>query len=195
MDAIFEIGKITVAVREIFVHSDYEYSVSIVEADIAVLVLDNEVHFTDRIQPICLINPDDRVEEILNAVVIGHGRNEYESTEKEKVLRVAESPIRTNKECYSRFEDLLKHASYRTMCAGKMNATSCLGDSGGGLIISQNNVFYLRGIVSAGPKKGEYGCDTNSYSFYTNMLMFNDWIESLDAGKYLDYFDHMKKPR
>jgi len=189
------VGRIVAAIKDIFVHSDYDYLKSIVEADIAVLILEKEVQFTDRIQPICLIDSDKQIEAIKDAVVIGYGKSEYDSSEMSKILRVTDSPIQTNKECYSKFNVLLKYASYRTMCAGNLNSTSCNGDSGGGLIISDNNVFYLRGIVSSGLNNGLFGCDDKSYSFYTNMLMFNDWVEFLDAGKYLDYFDYIEKPR
>lgn len=54
-----------------------------------------------------------------------------------------------------------------------------LGDSGSGLYIKYNNIFFLRGIISASLFDNMSGkCNLNNYALYTNVLKFTDWLQS-----------------
>lgn len=46
------------------------------------------------------------------------------------------------------------------------------------MIVKYNNVFFLRGIVSASLTNDQFKCDVNNYATYTNILKFTDWIEN-----------------
>lgn len=51
-----------------------------------------------------------------------------------------------------------------------------LGDSGSGLFIEYNKVFYLRGFVSLSLfDNGD--CDVSNYAIYTNVLKYTEWIK------------------
>lgn len=64
-------------------------------------------------------------------------------------------------------------------CAGHLNGSSlCDGDSGGGLCFEKYGIWYLRGVVSVSPIKGD-SCDYNSYVGFTNVSQFRDWIRSI----------------
>jgi secreted trypsin-like serine protease len=54
----------------------------------------------------------------------------------------------------------------------------CAGDSGGGILVKVSNVYYLRGIVSSSLLTNDYECDVDSYSVFTNVLKFTNWIKS-----------------
>lgn len=54
------------------------------------------------------------------------------------------------------------------------------GDSGAGLFIRHNNVFYLKGIVSASLIDKEGKCDVNNVAVYTEVSKFIDWIRNTE---------------
>lgn len=52
-----------------------------------------------------------------------------------------------------------------------------LGDSGAGLHIKVNGVFYLRGLVSSTLLNKDGNCDTTTYAVYTDVLKYKSWID------------------
>lgn len=53
----------------------------------------------------------------------------------------------------------------------------CNGDSGGGMVFQQSNVWYLRGLVSITvAKQGLRVCDTKHYVVFTDVANYIDWI-------------------
>ena len=112
-------------------------------------------------------------------VVVGFGKSET-SGPHENIPKKAETPIKSSDDCYSEFPSLLNIASHRTFCGGFANGTgSCTGDSGGGLTVVQDDVHYLRGIVSASLHATEYGCDVKSYSIFTDIRFFVNFIKGV----------------
>ena len=55
-----------------------------------------------------------------------------------------------------------------------MKVDTCQGDSGTGLMIPINKVFYLYGVTSFG-----LSCNTNLPSFYTRVSTYLQWIENI----------------
>jgi secreted trypsin-like serine protease len=45
-----------------------------------------------------------------------------------------------------------------------------------------SNTFYLRGIVSSSLRRGQ-SCDVNTYSIYTDVLKYKNWIKTLIPDK------------
>jgi len=175
----YEIGRIIIAVKEIVNHPSWNPNTASFDADIAVLELDDEITFTKFIQPICLINPGSDVESMMNGIVVGFGRSEEKNVE--NIARVINMPMYSFEEC-SKSKDHKLLLSRRTFCGGHANGTGvCVGDSGGGLYVSHQNTYYLRGIVSASLHGDLYGCNVDAYAVFTDVMKFKNWIET-------DYF-------
>ena len=60
------------------------------------------------------------------------------------------------------------------ICAGSKGADACVGDSGGGLVITYKNRSYLEGIVSWGEGCGQ----ANRPGVYTRIPSYLRWIHS-----------------
>jgi secreted trypsin-like serine protease len=89
-------------------------------------------------------------------------------------------PAVTNEQCTDadyRFHDLV---SDRTFCAGFVNQgkSTCQGDSGGGLFsfYKTTNSVNLAGIVSGSLYNSLNECEINTYSVFTDVAKFVDWI-------------------
>lgn len=174
-----ETGKTIYGVEGIKVHHDWNVNSKSFDADIAMITLTDDIHFTRYVQPICLIEPDSSVEEIMIGYSVGYGKSEDETKLHETIPKFVKTPIQgSNEECFYTNDVLLKISSRRTFCGGSRDGIGvCMGDSGNGLFIQQNNIFYLRGIVSSSLMASS-SCDVNNYSVYTNVLKFREWINN-----------------
>ncbi|XP_070505116.1 uncharacterized protein [Chironomus tepperi] len=171
-----EIGRLTVAVRKIIIHPDWNINIKSFDADIALVELDEYLNFSNYIQPICLMNPGSDMESIKKGIVAGYGKSEFKDVE--DVARIINMPIINYTECVksSDHESLL---SNRMFCAGYANGTGvCIGDSGSGLHVVYKNTYYLRGIVSASLHGEINGCDVNAYAVFTDVMKHKDFVES-----------------
>lgn len=149
------------------------------DADIAVIVLEKEVTFSRYIQPACLIHS--AIPALSNGVVVGYGKSEDETKEHETIPKMLEMPIVDGHTCVLKDYRFGQISSIRTFCAGKgEGAGVCRGDSGGGMIVSLDGVSYLRGIVSASFMLRNKSCNVNSYSLFTDVLGFKDWIDAVE---------------
>jgi secreted trypsin-like serine protease len=166
-------------VKSIFVYPDWNPDVITFDADIAVIDLENEISFNNYIQPICLLTPN-LASQAKSGVLVGYGKSEDESKLHENIPKQLNVPIHTQEKCFLSNKNLVQISSERTFCAGSGNGTgACLGDSGGGFYVIFSNIFYLRGIVSSSLRKG-FSCDVDAYSVYTDVLKFQNWIETLE---------------
>ncbi|XP_070508990.1 uncharacterized protein, partial [Chironomus tepperi] len=169
-----EVGKVSFAVKNITVHPDWHPLIQSYDADIAILELDGQVHFTNYIQPICLAAPESSESSIASGLVVGFGKSEF--TDIENIARKVNMPIHSYRKCVesSDHESLVSH---RTICGGYANGTGvCRGDSGSGLIVKSNGIYYLLGIVSSSLYGGEYECNVHAYSVFTDVTKFHNWI-------------------
>jgi hypothetical protein len=145
----YEVGRETRIVSKIHIHPDWNPLAVSFDADLAMLELEYPVYFTNYIQPICLWeSPFDPPQ--TSGVVVGYGKSEDSTIIHENIPKVINVPIHSQENCFLRNPALVPISSKRTFCGGNRDGTGvCNGDSGGGLVISLNNVFYLRGIVSS----------------------------------------------
>lgn len=168
--------RITVPIRFIHVHPDWQPNALSYDADIAILELDREVEFTNVIQPICLIEPNSHLNTILNGETVGFGVDENRQHGGYAV--VINTPIQSIEKCISS-NDHQNLISHRTFCGGNADGTGvCVGDSGSGLYVYKNMKFFLRGIVSSSISGGEYGCDVSKYAIFTDVVKYYSWIKS-----------------
>ncbi|KAH8386680.1 hypothetical protein KR093_001955 [Drosophila rubida] len=201
-----EEGSLAAPVDSIYIHSDYNQQISDYDADIAVLILKDEVRFNTFIQPVCLWSGSSKSEYIVgeHGIVIGWSfdRTATNSTQhnasndadannsKPKVLK---APIVSNEVCVKANADFKSLLSSRTFCAAILVDTSTqrqgghaihTGISGAGLMIMKNNRWMLRGTVSAALPSGLNGSPSSSSN--------GDDSDRCCGGQYLIYADVAK---
>ena len=118
--------------------------------------------------------------------VVGYGKSVETEKNHENIPRILDMPIYTNEDCFFENKELVTISSRRTFCGGYNNGSGvCNGDSGSGLVITDGNSYYIRGIVSSSLYVGNYECDVRTYSVFTDLLKFYDWINDVSAESYL----------
>ncbi|XP_029161316.1 serine protease 53-like [Nylanderia fulva] len=138
-----------------------------IDYDIALLEVDGEIRFNDRLQPVKLAE-----NELANGVMVnvtGWGAVQP-GGKSSPVLRKVSLPIVDRKTCRNRYK-YVRSITDRMICAGYMEGgkDSCQGDSGGPL--AANGTLY--GIVSWG-----YKCAQPLYpGVYTNVAGLLWWIK------------------
>ncbi|XP_076330435.1 proclotting enzyme-like isoform X1 [Tachypleus tridentatus] len=167
-------SPINFTVKAVFYHK--KFNSSTFENDIAILKLDGTVSFTDKIHPICLPYTMFRNENLVLKVayVAGWGKTETEE-QPSPVLREIGIPIWEQSHCRQAYKKYL-NVTNEQMCAGYGDGkrNTCVGDSGGPLMISSKNLnFYLIGIVSF----GNFECASPGFpGVYTRVAFYLDWI-------------------
>lgn len=177
LSAYLEIGRIALSPNQIYIHDNWNHLRESYDADVSLLEFDEgSIHFGAYIQPICLWESEDEPT-VTDGLVTGWGKSEDRIKDHENLPKLVKALIQSNEDCFLDEGKLLDLSSRRTFCAGLRNGSGvCTGDSGGGLFITVDGVFYLKGIVSSSLIKDE-GCDVSKNAVYTNVLKFKDWIE------------------
>lgn len=173
-----EVGAVSRDIRNLIIHPDYDGK-SLPDADIAILHMQSSVDFSQFIRPICLWS--EAVDSALivgqTAFVAGWGADDsgHEVTALPKMVDAA---IVSDNECLRSSEVYSKLTTPRTICAGNRDGTGpCMGDSGGGLMLSRNGAWTLRGVVSAGlTSQGQ--CDLSQYVIYCDLAKHFSWVRS-----------------
>ena len=167
---------------QIIIHPDWKSQDDKFDADLAVVVMGEEVEFSEFIQPVGLPSQSDA--DVTGCGIIagwGQSKNSIEFRGKyEETPNELEMPVVNAAKCYPRFPGLAEIASERMFCAGYDSETkgACFGDSGGGFYASksQSSQFIVEGIVSSSLVDNKT-CDVNKFSLYTSVGWFVDWIE------------------
>ncbi|CAH1733773.1 unnamed protein product [Chironomus riparius] len=174
-----EVGRKTHLVSNIRVDRNWNPNSKKFDADIAVLELNEEAKFGTWIQPVCLPKISAPLKNFKFGEVVGFGKTEKEGTHSNFPMK-ANTPIRKSDDCYNEYPTLLNIASHKTFCGGFANGTgACTGDSGGGLTVVQDDVHYLRGIVSASLHGTDYECNVESYSIFTDIRYYFNFIKNV----------------
>jgi len=177
LEARNELGRKTASVVDIYVHHEWNPNLVSYDADIAIVKLAEPVTFSAFIQPICIAAPKSEAAIRTEGLVVGFGRSEHNRIE--NIARVITSPIHSYQFCANSSKSHENLLSHRTFCGGFPNGTNvCEGDSGSGLIVKHNRLYYLRGIVSAALYDTLIGCNIDSYSVFTDILEFYSWVTS-----------------
>ncbi|XP_037808976.1 serine protease gd [Lucilia sericata] len=172
-----EEGSLAAPVDDIFIHPDYNQHLNSYDADIAVVVLKNEVRFNTFIRPACMWSGSTKTQYIEgeHGIVVGWGLGGFNTSKHTSttstVPKIVSTPIVSNDICFKANPKYRSLSSNRTFCAGIMLQASaattksevsgkplnfqqqlhqgpCTGDSGAGLMIFKNNRWMLRGTVS-----------------------------------------------
>ncbi|XP_070504342.1 coagulation factor IX-like [Chironomus tepperi] len=183
LNLLHEIGRFAFGVREVHVHSNWNQFENRYDSDIAVLILREDVTYNDHIHPICVAHPNTEATRVSDGTIVGYGKTEDKSREYSNVPRQAQAPIHDTLSCIRKFPRIQQISHSTTFCGGLANGTgACTGDSGGGLFVRIGKIFYLRGIVSSSLRGGEYGCDVDSYSLFTDISQFIPWIYNIGVN-------------
>ena len=171
-----EKGRTTANVKAIHVHHDWNPFIDQFDADIAMIELEADVKLSRFIQPICIPEAGSIPATKNYGIVVGFGKSEFADVQ--DVARIVHTPIHDNRQCYSSNNVYNSLLSHRGFCGGYANGTGvCTGDSGSGLIVIHDGVYYLRGIVSASLYGPLSGCDLQAYALFTDIMEFTGWIK------------------
>lgn len=185
-----------IAVESVIVN--FNFVLSTLRSDLAVLKLADEIVYNDYVQPICLWNPKQKAKKFLfgkYGTIVGWGANGEGRLAEELYygsVRVVSDPS-----CLLSLPSFFsKFLNDNTFCAGngpKNGTNACNGDSGGGLIFpivqaDNQESWFLRGIVSVSVSLPTMDlCDPDHYVVFTDTAQYLDWIhEKAGTVRYED---------
>ncbi|XP_055624213.1 transmembrane protease serine 9-like [Toxorhynchites rutilus septentrionalis] len=158
------------------IHKYANFSNGSLNDDIALLELNTLAQFNKFVQPACVNQVENLVGE--NMTAIGWGLTEDD--EISAILKKAQMPAVEDITCLKSNRELFGNAlDEGIFCAGYANGTSvCNGDSGGGLFMKRDNVWYLAGIVSFSESRSGNSkfCRTDGYAAFTKVQKYLPWI-------------------
>jgi secreted trypsin-like serine protease len=171
-------------VNDIMVHEDWDFDSNSLDGDLALLLLDEKVDLSRPliVGVVCL--PSSSSSSFIgNGTISGWGISEWSianSKDHSMTPNDLDLPAVTNQQCTDanyRFHALV---SDRTFCAGYVSQgkSACRGDSGGGLLVFDKTArsFNLAGIVSGTLYNPMSECEINTYTVFTDVAKFVDWI-------------------
>jgi len=135
--------------------------------------------FNQFIQPVCLwessLDMSPAAYDKLSFIA-GWGADErgFQVT---NIPKMVSAKIFKNIECLA-FPGANKIVTPRTLCAGNVDGSGpCVGDSGAGLVITYEQRWILRAIVSGGLKSSRL-CDKQDFVVYCDLAKHIDWVRS-----------------
>lgn len=158
-----------IGIKRIIVHPDY----NIVQDDSDIALL--ELETASRFEPIPLYTGQDTLEG-QNGIAMGWGYLRS-SGKPANILQEVSLPIVSNEVCNAAFNENTDYSTSITdnmLCAGFLEGgkDSCLGDSGGPLLIKEGDFWKLAGIISWGEGCAEPGF----FGVHTRVSEFIDFI-------------------
>lgn len=170
----------TSAVKSIRIHPDWNPNVQSFDADIALLNLEDQIPFSNHVQPICL-DFSSKIISLTEGFVVGYGKSEDVTKIHENIPKIIKTPIHQNADCFLKNSHLTGISSNRTFCGGNGDGAGvCIGDSGSGLFVLDGEKYFLRGIVSSSLFNFGQSCNVNTYSVFTDLRFYNQWIMNGD---------------
>ncbi|KAL7035900.1 hypothetical protein ACKWTF_008616 [Chironomus riparius] len=164
-------------VSKIIKHPSYHHD-KVIKQDIALIIVDGSLQFSGYIRPICLNNYLSPIKDKISKdmTVLGFGST-VESLEPSRYLHYGKMTIISRDECTDNiFFALLPEDS--TFCAKSIEkGLVCPGDSGGGIVETINNKYYLRGIASITVTGSDGKCSLKNPVSFTDISAFIGWIK------------------
>ena len=163
-----------VPIQSFYIHPSYNSTSH--ENDIALLKLDKQITFNDKVNAICLPDKQTNFPEGKICSTAGWGTRRFLGRLSVPLVHVR--PPLVSKETCNATRAYDGQVKYSMICAGRQagGLDSCQGDGGGPLTCeTQSNGNVLIGISSWGN-----GCAyPNKYGVYTNVRDYLDWIENV----------------
>lgn len=172
-------GQIKIAVEKVINHKDYNEATT--DSDYSLLILKEDVVFSDTIKPVCLPEASEKYENI-KAIVTGWGTMSSGGKLSSKLQEVTVNTM-SNLVCGG---SSTAYASWEItdnmICASASGKDSCQGDSGGPLVAAgpdgKGSYYSQIGVVSWG-----YGCaQADAPGVYARVTTQLDWIKSNMVG-------------
>ncbi|XP_034436879.1 enteropeptidase-like isoform X2 [Hippoglossus hippoglossus] len=141
------------------------------QADIAMMHLEQQINFTQSIQPLCLPAEGQKVKPGKQCFIAGWGRD-VEQGSPPDVLQEAKVPLVVQDQCQRQLPEY--NITSSMLCAGfpEGGVDSCQGDSGGPLICLEDGYWTLIGVTSFG-----IGCGRPQRpGVYARVSAFSSWI-------------------
>ncbi|EDW00759.1 GH21062 [Drosophila grimshawi] len=167
-------GGSYVRVRQIIRHEQFN-APTLMNNDIAMVLLQQPLIFSPSIQPIEIVAPVDMVPAKAQLFVSGWGSTTVEQLTTAPRLHYTAIVQLDRVSCTKNYfgAGIVTHTMF---CAGSKSGLgerdSCMGDSGGPLITHIDGRFKLLGIVSWG-----LGCANAHYpGVYTHVTAYSDWL-------------------
>ncbi|XP_030077809.1 transmembrane protease serine 4 isoform X1 [Microcaecilia unicolor] len=155
-------------VDKVFIHSMYNNSKPY---DIGLIHLNSPLSFSDFIQPICLPNFDDSLQDNVRLWVTGWGHTSEGAGTLSSQLQEAQISLISSSNCNREYTGQILDSM---ICAGRIEGgtDTCQGDSGGPLVALSGQKWEQMGIVSWGD-----GCARpGKVGVYTRVMYYLDWI-------------------
>ncbi|KAK3091922.1 hypothetical protein FSP39_023749 [Pinctada imbricata] len=171
--------------KTFYVHPDYS-SVT-VEHDIALIELDEPIHFNDYVRPVCLPGSSDVTPVGTRCYVAGWGKAGDKAPDYEPALMEVNLDVVNWKKCKEDIKDAPITSPFTLtsdmMCAGGgLDHDACSGDSGGALLCPTSplvDTWRATGIVSWG-----LGCAVpNVPGVYTQVSKYATWIRNVTRNE------------
>uniref|UniRef100_A0A182JNZ4 Peptidase S1 domain-containing protein n=1 Tax=Anopheles christyi TaxID=43041 RepID=A0A182JNZ4_9DIPT len=175
-------------VKEIIVHPGFSKN-SIIN-DIALIKLSSNITMTKYVQPVCLWTMDSNQELIVgrNGTVVGFGLNEQDvvSDQLKQALIGVVDPLT----CIASDRAVFgTHLTPEIFCGkGQTGVSACNGDSGGGMFFEVGGKWFVRGLVSFIPLRGNTElCDPLKPTAYTDVAKYLEWIKQYIDQRVLSF--------
>lgn len=170
-----ETGSLRSKVIDIYLHPDWnDYKLSY-DADIALLVLNETVTFSNQIRPICLPT-DDVITDSVRGSIVGWGLTENAIDNHLQYPRHAYTNALNASYCLTEDPELAFLSSTRTFCGRGKDGGPNRGDSGGGFFVLYGSIWVQYGVISALRVNASGIVDPDSFAIYTNVKLFRNWI-------------------
>lgn len=182
LSSINEEGAIKKSVSQIHVHPDWTIFSIKYDADIAILVLSDNVTFSNFIQPVCIPTNDTTIDSAtlnVEGFIIGWALEGNQT--RVELPRHAVTKALNASYCLTTDPLLASFSSERTFCGGYDKGTPNIGDSGGGFLVLSGSAWVQFGIISA-MRTNKAGQVLNSFPIYTNVRLFKSWIFEMTDG-------------
>ncbi|XP_017046731.1 CLIP domain-containing serine protease 2 [Drosophila ficusphila] len=167
----------TRGVSLLLLHEEYNPNVY-TDADLALLQLSEPVEFDDYIKPICLWNENFLLDlpSGYKSYVAGWGEDE-KGNRNTRLAKMTDTDIITQSECRGNLSaENSRFITSHTICASNAQASGpCSGDSGGGLMLQEEDIWMLRGVVSAGQRLTNR-CNLTLPVIYTDVAKHIEWL-------------------
>ncbi|XP_030060906.1 enteropeptidase [Microcaecilia unicolor] len=162
---------VTWAVDQIIINPHYNKRTK--DSDIILMHLEQQVNYTDYIQPICLPKKQQEFLPGMNCSIAGWGRTDYQGSGA-NILQEAEIPLITNVKCQEQMPEY--NITKNMICGGydEGGIDTCQGDSGGPMMCQINERWFLAGVTSFG-----YECARpHRPGVYVRVTQFVEWIQT-----------------
>jgi Trypsin len=154
------------------------------DADVALLMMQREIQFSQFIKPICLFQITDLVANIRDGWIVSYGITSDISNLHQIFPRKLRIPIIDSKTCLKEEPRYFSLISSRTFCAGSKSFSKiCQSDLGSGLFVFCKGRFYLAGIASVSYSNGYQECDNNNVAIFSNVHLMGRWINEQATSK------------